>query len=127
MYGSQLSFVHSSGLGATGGCAYQVDEELSTIGTNTQVDFDRFGCVIQGHFQRKFNELGKSSLVVEYDQKENTAGDGDTATGVGVTLHQAIDAAAMEVWVKYSHFDLDREGVDTDDIDVFTLGTRMKF
>jgi len=127
MYGSQLSFVHSSGLGATGGCAYQVDEELSTIGTNTQVDFDRFGCVVQGHFQRKFNELGKSSLVVEYDQKENTAGDGDTATGVGVTLHQAIDAAAMEVWVKYSHFDLDREGVDTDDIDVFTLGTRMKF
>ena len=83
--------------------------------------------LFQGHFQRKFNELGKSSLVVEYDQKENTAGDGDTATGVGVTLHQAIDAAAMEVWVKYSNFDLDREGVDTDDIDVFTLGTRMKF
>ena len=80
------------------------DEALSTVGTNTQEDLDKFGCVVQGHFQRKFNELGKSSLVVEYDQKENmnTAGDGDTATGVGVTLHQAIDAAAMEVWVKYS-------------------------
>jgi len=127
MYGSQLSFVHSSGLGATGGCAYQVDEELSSIAGNNEVDFDKFGCAVQGHFQRKFNELGKSSLVVEYDQKENTAGDGDTASGVGVTLHQAIDAAAMEVWVKYSHFDLDREGVDTDDIDTFTLGTRMKF
>ena len=88
MYGSQLSFpVHSSGLGATGGCAYQVDEELSTVGTNNEVDFDRFGCAVQGHFQRKFNELGKSSLVVEDQVKEeNTAGDGDTATGVGVTL-----------------------------------------
>ena len=93
----------------------------------TLQDDDRSGCVIQGHFQRKFNELGKSSLVVEYDQKENTAGVGDTSVGIGVTLHQAIDAAAMEVWVKYSNFELDRDGTDTDDIDVFTLGTRMKF
>jgi len=128
MYGAQLSFVHSSGLGLTGGCAYQIDEAKGTVGENTLVDnTDPQGCIIQGHFQRKFNELGKTSLVVEYDQKDNTAGDGDTATGIGVTVHQAIDAAAMEVWVKYSNFDLDREGVATDDIDTFTLGTRMKF
>jgi len=128
MYGAQLSFVHSSGLGLTGGCAYQIDQLKGTVGENTLVDnTDPQGCIIQGHFQRKFNELGKSSLVVEYDHKDNTAGDGDTAVGVGVTLHQAIDAAAFEVWVKYSHFDLDREGIETDDIDTFTLGTRMKF
>lgn len=128
MYGAQMSFVHSSGLGLTGGCAYQKNEALNSVGGNNEVDNSSpAGCVIQGHFQRKFNELGKSSLVVEYDQKENIAGAGDTSTGIGVTLHQAIDAAAMEVWVKYSNFELDREGVATDDIDTFTLGTRMKF
>ncbi|MEC7537895.1 MAG: hypothetical protein VYB59_11440, partial [Pseudomonadota bacterium] len=84
-------------------------------------------CIVQGHFQRKFNELGTSSLVVEYDQKDNLAASGDTAVGIGVTLHQAIDAAAMEVWFKYSNFELDRDGTDTDDVDVFTIGSRMRF
>ena len=127
MYGAQASFRHSSGIGVTGGCAVQHNEALTSVGTTTLQDDDPAGCVIQGHFQRKFNELGTSSLLVEYDQKDNMEASGDTAVGIGVTLHQAIDAAAMEVWFKYSNFELDRDGTDTDDVDVFTIGSRMRF
>jgi len=126
MYGAQLSFVHSSGLGLTGGCAYQ-KRDKSVVGQAREVDNDPAGCVIQGHFQRKFNELGKSSIVVEYDRKDNMNQAGDNATGIGVTLHQAIDAAAMEVWVKYSNFELDRDSASFKDINIVSLGTRMKF
>ncbi len=52
---------------------------------------------------------------------------GDMATGIGVNFHQKIDAAALEVWVKYSNYDLDREGTSTEGIDIVSLGTRMKF
>ena len=127
MYGAQASFRHSSGIGLTLGCAYQQNEALTSVNTTTIQDDDPQGCIIQGHFQRKFNELGTSSIVVEYDQKENMAASGDTSVGYGVTLHQAIDAAAMEVWFKYSNFELDRDGTDTDDVDVFTIGSRMRF
>ena len=127
MYGAQLSFTHSSGLGVTvvspsrRPCSAT---HLGSVGTRHRQDP---ACVIQGHFQRKFNELGNSTIVVEYDQKDNMEASGDTAVGIGVTLHQAIDAAAMEVWFKYSNFELDRDGTDTDDVDVFTIGSRMRF
>ena len=128
MYGAQLSFTHSSGLGLTSGIAFQEDHApQSAPPGSVGGDIDKFGVIFQGHFKRKFNELGNSTIVVEYDQKENMNTSGDVAKGFGVTLHQAIDAAAMEVWVKYSNFELDREGSDLDDIDIVTLGTRMKF
>ena len=67
MYGTQLSFTHSSGLGLTSGIAFQEDHAQQS----NQEDIDKFGVVFQGHFKRKFNELGNSTIVVEYDQKEN--------------------------------------------------------
>ncbi len=128
MYGAQLSFTHSSGLGLTSGIAFQEDHApQSAPPGSTGGDIDKLGVVVQGHFKRKFNELGSSTVVVEYDQKENMNTSGDVAKGFGVTLHQAIDAAAMEVWFKFSNYELEKEGTDFDDINIVTLGTRMKF
>ena len=120
MYGAYIAAIHSSGLGATFGCGY--------FNSNTsENEKDPAGCHVQGHFQRKFNELGKTSLVLEYEQKDDVAARGDIAKGYGVTLHQAIDNAALEIWAKYASFELDRDGTDFNDMDAFTVGTRIKF
>jgi hypothetical protein len=97
MYGAQISVGHSSGLGATFGCFYSNSE------TNIPSEQDPAGCNVQGHFQRKFNEMGRTSLVVEYSQADDVNARGDIASAYGVTVKQDIDAAALDVFVKYSN------------------------
>jgi len=123
MYGAQISVGHSSGLGATFGCHYQ------NSGANARVERDPAGCNVQGHFQRKFNEMGRTSLVVEYSQADDVNSTGDIAKGYGVTVKQDIDAAALDVFAKYSNYDLDRdsEAGGLEDIDIFTVGSRIRF
>ena len=130
MYGAQVSMAHKSGLGFTMGCGFQKRAAKVTSSAGIQeTDNDRSGCHTQGHLKRKFNSLGASTIVVEYDRKANMQSHGDVATGVGVNFHQKIDAAALEVWVKYSNYDLEREvgSASVEDIDIISLGTRMKF
>jgi hypothetical protein len=127
MYGGMISVGHKSGFGVGTGCAVQIRAEKVTSGGVAETDNDKAGCMIQGHFKRKFNSLGASTIVVEYDRKDNMQAHGDKATGIGVNFHQKVDAAALEVWVKYSNFDVDREGTSIEGIDLLSLGTRMKF
>jgi len=124
-YGAQISFRHSSGLGTTFGCHYA----NSGANSGEQTEQDPAGCVIQGHFQRKFNEMGNTTLVVEYDQKDDVQNRGDIGKMYGVTLKQDINAAGLDVFAKYSNYDLERDTVDTGfrDIDVFTVGSRVRF
>ena len=128
--GAQISMAHGgSGLGITFGCGFQKRNAKATVAGIQERDFDRTGCHTQGHLKRKFNSLGASTIVVEYDRKNNMQNYGDVATGIGVNFHQHVTAAALEVWVKYSNFDLEQEiGTATvKDIDIISLGTRMKF
>ena len=120
MYGAQISARHSSGLGATLGCGYWNSQ------ANSSAEIDPAGCAVQGHFQRKFNEMGQSSIVLGFEQKDDFTA-GAVAKGYAVTLHQKVDAAALEVWAKYSTFELDLEGSSFNDIDVVSIGTRLKF
>jgi hypothetical protein len=123
MYGAQISLGHSSGLGATFGCHYQ------NSGASAENEKDPMGCVVQGHFQRKFNEMGRTSLVVEFEQTDDLNARGDIAKAYGVTVKQDIDAAALDVFAKYSNYDLQRDSVagGLEDIDVFTIGSRLRF
>jgi len=125
MYGAQLSLRHSSGLGTTFGCHYQ----NSKTNSGENAEQDPAGCVIQGHFQRKFNEMGNTTLVVEYDQKDDVQNRGDIAKAYGVTLKQDIDVAGLDVFAKYSNYELERDTVEAGfrDIDVFTVGSRVRF
>jgi hypothetical protein len=127
--GAQISMAHKSGIGFTMGCGFQKRNTQVTVAGVQEQDNDRSGCHTQGHFKRKFNSLGASTIVVEYDQKENMQNYGDVAKGIGVNFHQHITAAALEVWVKYSNFDVDREvgNAEVKGIDIVSLGTRMKF
>ena len=127
--GAQISMAHKSGIGFTMGCGFQKRNAQVTVAGVQEQDNDRSGCHTQGHFKRKFNSLGASTIVVEYDQKENMQNYGDVAKGIGVNFHQHITAAALEVWVKYSNFDVDRDvgNAEVKGIDIVSLGTRMKF
>lgn len=128
IYGGMLSFAHSSGIGATGGCSYE-NEDPSAGGADAPDNEDPYGCTIQGHFQRKFNEMGRTSLVVEWEHQANLAANGDVANGYSVTLHQNIDAAALELFAKYSVLELERDSQvnEFEDINLFTIGSRLKF
>lgn len=122
-YAAGFAAEHSSGLGISISCGYEnEDANSSTAGAA-----DPAKCGIQGHFARKFNELGKTTLVIEHEQTDNANREGDTAKAYGVTLHQAIDAAAMEIWAKWATFELDRDGSNFDDVDLVSIGTRVKF
>lgn len=118
-----LSFVHSSGLGPSGGCAFQKQLANSSV-AGAQ---DPVRCGIQLHYQPKFNEIGQTAFVGEWDQVDSATTSGDTAKAYAFSIQQGIDAAAMEIWGKYSHFELDRDGSDLDDIDVISVGTQLKF
>jgi len=123
IYGGMLSLVHSSGLGASGGCAYQNELANSSV-AGAQ---DPVRCGVQLHYQRTFNSLGQTAFVGEWDQVDNAANDGDTAKAYAISVQQQVDAAGLEIWGKYTHYELSRDGSDLDDIDVFSLGTRLQF
>ena len=118
-----LSFVHSSGLGASGGCAFQKQLANSSV-AGAQ---DPVRCGIQLHYQPKFNEIGQTAFVGEWDQVDSATTSGNTAKAHAFSIQQSIDAAAIEIWGKYSHFELDRDGFDLDNIDVISVDTQLKF
>ena len=118
-----LSFVHSSGLGASGRCAFQKQLANSSV-AGAQ---DPVRCGIQLHYQTKFNEIGQTAFVGEWDQVDSATTSSDTAKAYAFSIQKGIDAAAMEIGGKYSHFKLDRDGSDLDDIDVISVGTQSKF
>jgi hypothetical protein len=127
-YGGTMSLLHSSGLGVTGGCQYE-NEDPSGGGADTINEEDPYGCTIQGHYQRKFNELGMSSVVVEYEHQANLAANGDVGEAYGVTFQQNIDSSALQIFMKYAQFELERDTQlnGFDDLDIYTLGTRLRF
>jgi len=122
-----MSLLHSSGLGVTGGCQYE--NEYPNGGADAPDNEDPYGCTIQGHFQRKFNELGMSSVVVEYEHQANLNQNGDVAEGYGVTFQQNIDSSALQIFMKYAQLELERDTQlnGFDDLDLYTIGTRLRF
>ena len=88
---------------------------------------DPVRCASQRHYQPKFNEIGQTAFVGEWDKIDSATTSGNTAKAYAFSIQKGIDAAAMEIWGKYSHFELDRDGSDLDDIDVISVGTQLKF
>ena len=121
--GGSISAVHSSGLGAT----FNLGATNEDVRDQTNGAEDRFGWQIQGHFGRKFTELGKSTIVGSFWYIENVAQSGDIGKATAVTFQQNVDAAALQLWAKYINFDLNRPGSDFDDINTFSVGARVKF
>ncbi|MEQ1670057.1 MAG: porin [Hyphomicrobium sp.] len=79
-------------------------------------DGDRF--YVKAGIIQKWNALGNTVLWGEYAESNDMFGPALAASGVtgsefqqwGLGALQQIDAAAMSVWLKYRHYDIDLEG-----------------
>lgn len=96
-----------------------------TAGQNeTPAGVERDAWYISGGFSKKFSPLGKTSFTVGYGQEDfNNTRD---PHHYGVGFSQNVDAAAMDVYGHWRHFDADNGTADSD-VDVFTLGARIRF
>ena len=133
IYDAGVALSHSSGFGASYGVEYRnenarSDQTATTGGGGTQGD--PFFQHVTFSYTAKFNDLGTSQLVYGYEHAENkVAASNSTGNSHSIGFHQRIDAAAMEVAIRYSHFELETDGVEykNDDIDHVSIHTRLRF
>lgn len=122
-----------SGLGITViGIPFSGPQAVNTEATETWY--------FKGGIRQKINTLGHTVVYGEYmmvDKPEElqalvdadaigTQGDVE-ATMYGAGVVQEIDAAAMSVWLKYRHYELDMPGFATDDADFVGFGGLINF
>jgi len=109
-----------TGLYVTGAYGFRNDDNRSTRFGAAADDRDEFWWLTAG-IQRKWLPLGNTTIYGEYGQYETggalTAGgpvafaggfiSGSDTTIWGVGINQQIEAAAMDLYVMYRHFDID--------------------
>ncbi len=113
---------HSSGLGVTASVGWTNQDTSQVNGGD-----DAHTYYISGYLSRKFNEMGKTVLAVEYQQAENITNRGEVGKAWGAGIIQHVSAANLELYAKYANFDRDGTGIETHDIDAVMIGSRMKF
>lgn len=106
----------------------------------TDAGIDSNSYFIKAGIKQRWNSLGHTAIYGEYGSYEDGVLGGDlSAPGVaggaalvgtseverfGVGIHQWIDAAAMQVYAKWDHLELESSNalVDDNELDMFTLG-----
>lgn len=104
--------------------AYGDVDDDNTARHGGVVGDDMTGWGISGGIAQKFNSLGKTSFEVRYTQFDHDSGRNPFSYGVGVS--QNIDAAAMDIYALFEHYDTDAGGA-ADDVNVATFGMRVRF
>jgi len=135
--GGSIAFLHSSGLGARYGIEYVNDETRTGTAASGAGGANNAATVledplIQGvqlFYTSKFNEMGKTQLMYDYTQTEHKAASGDQADGHSFAIAQNIDAAAMELIVRFTtvEFNNDALTLDNDTVNSLSIHTRVKF
>jgi len=113
--GGSASFLSSNGTNLTIG--YQ-ERDFAAVGRNTAEHF----YVKLGH------RWGNNAVSISYgDNSEQSANTTDANT-IGLGFVHTIPKPKVELYAAYNHISLDSvAGVSFEDIDVFGLGTRVKF
>jgi len=130
-YSGSIAFLHSSGLGARYGYEFVNDEtrggEGSADASTATRDFHQQGAQI--FYTSKFNEMGKTQLMYDYTHAENKNASGDVADGHSVAVAQNIDAAAMELILRFTTVEMNNDALtlDNDTVNSLSLHTRVKF
>ncbi|MEP3475455.1 MAG: porin [Hyphomicrobiales bacterium] len=106
-------------------------------GSTTATDLDSDGYSIHAGITQKWNALGKTTLMGSYTEIEDgyvrasfaevANGSSTEATRFGLTAIQNIDAAAMQLYVAYTHSEFEINNVDQKDIDMINVGGVIKF
>ncbi len=82
---------------------------------------------ITGGINTKWNALGKTNIWGMYTHNEREIGQISELDVYGVGINQKIDAAAMEMYLWYKHFESELAGADNGEMDLITLGARIRF
>ncbi len=131
-----------TGLFVDGGWMRREFDDSATKFVPAGVDDFTFWYVRPGIY-RKWNALGKTSFFGEYGQAKGSgliAGDKSDMSGFlknkgtfyGVGLQQEVDAAAMELYIGWRHFEADLTdgagyNLNPDDVETVYTGARIKF
>lgn len=125
-----ISALHgATGLFVTGGVSYRARLTGATGRTDTKRS--RTLWHVRSGLVRKWLSAGKTSVYAEYANFEGDASyslgeDGADVYGGG--LVQKIDAAAMDLYLGYRHYDLETDDIADEQIaDTLMSGARIKF
>lgn len=80
----------------------------------------------RGGFDAKLSEIGRTTIFGEYQVLNIEGVDGQPSL-YGVGFNQAIDAAAMDVYVSYRHIETDNIFGFDESADVIVAGAKIKF
>jgi len=79
-------------------------------------------------WQTQFCPLGTTSFGVDYGHIENYSADGDEGDSFGFAMVQSFADYGTELYFQFRQYSLDRDTLaDVDDINVGTIGARVKF
>jgi hypothetical protein len=131
IYGGSIAAVHSSGLGARYGIEYTNDEAREGEGSANAATATKDPLVqgVQLFYTSKFNEMGKTQLMYDYTSTEHKRASGDQADGHSFAIAQNIDAAAMELIVRFTTVELNNDALTLDNhtVNSLSIHTRVKF
>ncbi|MEO0793188.1 MAG: hypothetical protein AAFY27_11680, partial [Pseudomonadota bacterium] len=84
---------------------------------------------VTGGIRQNFFGVGNTNIYGKYGEYNREIGAFDAESeGYGVGIEQRIDAAVMDLYVVYNHFDGEQtNGTDTIEIDSVVLGARIQF
>ena len=75
-----------------------------------------------------YTSWGNNAVSISYGDNNDTGGAGTDAQTIGLGFVHTIPKPKVELYAAYNHISLDDiGGVSFEDIDVFGLGTRVKF
>lgn len=111
--GASASFLHSSGFNVTVALG---EQDLEAGGRPDP----------QNAYVKLGYHGGAHRFSVDFGRTEDLAVEDDEADTIGASwVWRAFKSA--EIYVAYRHHELDRPGVDVDDVDAIMAGTRIKF
>jgi hypothetical protein len=75
-----------------------------------------------------FCPLGKTAFAADYGHTENLPAEGDEGDSFGLAVVQNFAEYGTELYLQFRQYSLDRQaGADVSDINVGTIGARVKF
>lgn len=115
-----ISGLHTSGLNLTFAAG---NRDFNAAGRNDS----NFWYAKLGYVRDFFGDLGKTAVAVDYFEGADQSASGDSGHSFGVFVVQNVNRIATEFYLGARVYDLDRPGVDFEDMVGLLTGARIKF
>ncbi len=85
------------------------------------------GFIARAGKRHNWFNIGETKTTVDYTRSEDITTRGDVATSYGFFLVQDIDKFGLQLYTGYRKYNLDRDDIKLDDIDIVTFGMAVNF